>query len=139
MEEHAFSVVLLAAGKATRFKSERSKLLHEVAGRPLGEYLVRAALATKPERAYMIIGHGAEELRSAFASFGLTFIEQKQQLGTGHALMISRSEIEACPSPALVVLVGDAPLLRSETIQELVETHNQTGAAATVLTTAVCR
>jgi bifunctional UDP-N-acetylglucosamine pyrophosphorylase / glucosamine-1-phosphate N-acetyltransferase len=137
MTEQAFSVLLLAAGKATRFKSEHSKLLHHVAGRPLGEYLVRTVLAAAPERAYLVIGHGAEGLRKAFARFGLTFIEQKEQLGTGHALMIAREEIERCPSPTLVVLVGDAPLLRSETIRALIETHSQLGAAATVLSTVV--
>ena len=137
MTEQAFSVLLLAAGKATRFKSEHSKLLHHVAGRPLGEYLVRTTLAAGPERAYLVIGHGAEELRKAFARFGLTFIEQREQLGTGHALMVARGEIERCPSPTLVVLVGDAPLLRSETIRALIQTHTQLGAAATVLSTVV--
>lgn len=137
MAEQTFSVLLLAAGKATRFKSERSKLMHQVAGRPLGEYLVRSTLAAGPERAYMIVGHGAEELRKAFGPFGLTFIEQKEQLGTGHALIIGREEIEACPSPALVVLVADAPLLRPGTIRDLVEVHTQAGVAATVLSTVV--
>lgn len=137
MTPEGFSVLLLAAGKATRFKSDYSKLLHRVAGRPLGEYVVRAALSAGPERAYMIIGHGAEEVRKTFVRPGLTFIEQIEQLGTGHALLVAREELERCPSPTLVVLVGDAPLLRPETIQALVETHNRTQAAATVLSTVV--
>src|SRR5690242_15402355 len=116
MAQEPFSVLLLAAGKATRFKSEYSKLLHRVAGRPLGEYLLRAALSAGPERAYMVVGHGAQEVRKAFARPGLTFVEQVEQLGTGHALMVARDALERCPSPALVVLVGDAPLLRAETI-----------------------
>src|SRR5439155_410575 len=78
-----FSVLLLAAGKATRFKSEHSKVLHRLAGRPLGEYALRTALAAGPKRAYMVVGHEAEEVRQTFARPGLTFIEQKQQLDTG--------------------------------------------------------
>src|SRR5437763_3078732 len=130
-----FSVLLLAAGKATRFKSEHSKVLHRLAGRPLGEYALRAALAAGPERAYMVVGHEAEDVRRTFARPGLTFIEQKQQLGTGHALMVARPALEECPSPTLVALVGDAPLLRAETLRRLVDAHRKARAAATVLTT----
>src|SRR5438093_4231083 len=137
MTADSFSVLLLAAGKATRFKSEYSKLLHRVAGRPLGEYLVRAALSAGPEQAYMVVGHGSEEVRKTFVRPGLTFIEQTEQLGTGHALIVARKELERCSSSTLVVLVGDAPLLRSQTIRTLVETHGRARAAATVLSTVV--
>ena len=137
MAQESFSVLILAAGKATRFKSEYSKLLHRVAGRPLGEYLLRAALSAGPEQAYMVVGPGAEKVRRTFARPGLTFCEQAEQLGTGHALMVARQELERCPSPVLVVLVGDAPLLHPETIIRLVEVHSNTRAAATVLTTLV--
>ena len=133
MARHSFSAVILAAGKATRFKSERSKLLHRLLGRPLGEYALRAVLALEPERSYMIIGHDAEEARKTFARPGLTFIEQKEQLGTGHALMIARAELERCSSPTLVVMVGDAPLLRTETLAHLIQAHEKARAAATVL------
>ncbi len=132
-----FSVLILAAGKATRFKSEHPKALHRLAGRPLGEYALRTALAAKPDRTYMVIGHEAEEVRKAFGRPEVTFIEQKEQLGTGHALIIARSELERCPSPTLVVLVGDAPLLRAETLRGLIDAHWKTRAAATVLTTRV--
>lgn len=137
MTDHSFSVVILAAGKATRFKSEHSKMLHRLAGRPLGEYALRAALGAGPERAWMIIGHEAEEVRKTFERPGVEFIEQREQLGTGHALMVARSELEKCPSKAVVVLVGDAPLLKPETVQALVQAHAQARAAATVLTTRV--
>jgi len=135
MMENGFSVLILAAGKATRFKSEHSKMLHRLAGRPLGEYVLRAAQATAPEKTYMVIGHEAEEVRKAFARPGLTFIEQKEQLGTGHALIVAREELDRCSSPTLVVLVADAPLLRPETLLGLVEAHTKARAAATVLTT----
>jgi bifunctional UDP-N-acetylglucosamine pyrophosphorylase / glucosamine-1-phosphate N-acetyltransferase len=137
MTQQGFSLVLLAAGKATRFKSEYSKLLHRLAGRPLGEYVLRATLSAGPEQAYMIVGHGADEVRKCFARPGLTFVEQKEQLGTGHALMVARAELERCHSPTVVVMVGDAPLLRAETIRDLVEAHTRAEPAATVLTTFV--
>lgn len=135
MSGEPFSVVILAAGKATRFKSERSKVLHRLAGRPLGEYVLRTAFAAGPERTYLIIGHDAEDVRMIFARPGLIFIEQKEQLGTGHALIVAREELERCPSPFIAVLVGDAPLLRPETLRHLVEAQAKARAAAAVLTT----
>jgi bifunctional UDP-N-acetylglucosamine pyrophosphorylase/glucosamine-1-phosphate N-acetyltransferase len=135
MSEQNFSILILAAGKATRFRSEHSKMLHRLAGRLLGEYVLQAAQATGPDCLYMVIGHEREEVRKAFARPGLVFIEQNKQLGTGHAVMTARAELEKCPSPMVVVLVGDAPLLRPETLLQLVEIHRKSRAAATILTT----
>ena len=137
MKKNGFSVLILAAGKATRFKSEHSKMLHLLAGRPLGAYALEAALAAGPERTYMVVGHEAEEVRKFFTRPEITFIQQTEQLGTGHALMISADELKQCPSASLLVLVGDAPLLKIETIQALVEVHEKARAAATILTTKV--
>jgi len=134
MGEEGFSILILGAGKATRFKSEHPKLLHVLAGRLLGEYVLRTAEAAGAERVYMIIGHQAEEMRKAFARPGLEFIEQKEQLGTGHALMVSRPELGRCLSREVVALVGDAPLLRPETVKALVATHRKERAACTILT-----
>jgi bifunctional UDP-N-acetylglucosamine pyrophosphorylase/glucosamine-1-phosphate N-acetyltransferase len=135
MSEQNFSILILAAGKATRFKSEHSKMLHRLAGRLLGEYILQTAQAARPDCLYMIIGHEGEAVRKAFARPGLVFIEQTEQLGTGHAVIRARPELEKCPSPTVVVLVGDAPLLRSETLLQLVEIHRKSRAAATILTT----
>jgi bifunctional UDP-N-acetylglucosamine pyrophosphorylase/glucosamine-1-phosphate N-acetyltransferase len=134
MPEGRFSVLILAAGKATRFKSERSKLLHRLAGRPLGEYVLRAAFAAGPEHVYMVVGHQADAVRKAFARPGLTFIEQREQRGTGHALMVSRDELTRCGSDNLAVLVGDAPLISADTLHNLVDTHRKRRAAVTILT-----
>ncbi|HEV2178446.1 MAG TPA: bifunctional UDP-N-acetylglucosamine diphosphorylase/glucosamine-1-phosphate N-acetyltransferase GlmU [Terriglobia bacterium] len=130
-----FSVLILAAGKSIRFKSEQSKLLHLIAGRPLGEYILRTALDSGPERAYMVVGAKAQEVKEAFTRPGLTFIDQKQQRGTGHALLVARPELERCPSRTLVALVGDAPLLEPETLRALIELREREGCAATILTT----
>lgn len=135
MSEEGFSIVVLAAGKATRFKSERSKVLHTLAGRPLGEYALKAALATRPQRTYLVIGHGAEEVAKTFDRPGVAFIEQKEQLGTGHALLVARRELEQCPSPTVLTLVGDIPLIRAETLRQVIDAHARSRAAATILTT----
>jgi len=135
MAEQEFSVLILAAGKATRFKSEHSKMLHRLAGRALGEYVLETALGINPQRIYMVIGHEAEEVRKAFAHSGITFIEQKEQLGTGHALLVARQGLARCPSATVLVLVGDAPLLRGETLRALLAAHQKARAAATILTT----
>ena len=134
MGQESFSILILGAGKATRFKSEYPKLLHALAGRLMGEYVLRAAAAAGAERVYMIIGHQAEEMRKAFARPGLEFIEQKEQLGTGHALMVARPELERCPSGVVVALVGDVPLLQPETLRALVAAHRKERAACTILT-----
>lgn len=130
-----FSVLILAAGKATRFKSEHTKVLHGLAGRRVGDYVLGAALGAGPERAWMVIGHEGDRVRETFARPGLGFIPQREQRGTGHAVMSARPELEACSSPNLIVLVGDAPMLSPETLRALVEFHAGSGAAATVLTT----
>ena len=134
MGQEGFSIFILAAGKATRFKSEYPKLLHALGGRPMGEYVLRAALDAGADRVYMIIGHKAEEMRKAFARPRVEFIEQKEQLGTGHAMMTSRPELERCPSDAVVTLVGDVPLLQARTLRGLVEAHLEARAACTILT-----
>jgi bifunctional UDP-N-acetylglucosamine pyrophosphorylase/glucosamine-1-phosphate N-acetyltransferase len=137
MGQEGFSILILGAGKATRFKSEYPKLLHPLAGRLMGEYVLRAATAAGAERVYMIIGHQAEEMRKAFARPGLEFIEQKEQLGTGHALLVARPELASCPSGVVVALVGDAPQLQPETLRALVAAHHKERAACTILTMSV--
>lgn len=135
MRETRFSALILAAGKATRFKSDLSKLLHPLAGRPMGEYALRVAMACQPERTYMVIAPGSDEVRAAFARDGLRFIVQRQQRGTGDAVIAARTELEKCPSPSVAVLVGDSPLLNPETLAGLVDFHSQSRAVLTVLTT----
>ena len=103
----------------------------------MGEYVLRTAVAAGAERVYMIIGHQAEAMRQAFAREGLEFIEQMEQLGTGHALIVARPQLEACPSDLVVALVGDVPTLQADTLRALLATHRRENAACTVLTMAV--
>lgn len=132
-------VVILAAGKGTRMKSERPKVLHRVAGRPLIDYVLRAAAPLEAASTTVIVGHMAETVRQALTSWpDLSFVVQEPQRGTGHALM------QVAPSflgrtGTLVLLSGDVPLLETATLRRLVRAHLSTRAAATVLTAVVDR
>lgn len=139
MANEDFSIVILAAGKSTRFKSDRSKLLHNLAGRPLGEYVVRTALGADAESVLMVVGHDAAALRDTLARPGLKFVEQKQQLGTGHALMVARPLLEESSGAVVIVVVGDAPLLRGVTLRALAAVHRKERAAASVVTMRLSR
>ena len=128
------AVAILAAGRGTRMKSDLPKVLHTLAGRSLVERVLDSCRLLKLERQIVIIGYQGERLKEALSHRqGVEFVEQTQQLGTGHAVQ------QLMPSLAgyegdLLVLNGDAPLLRPETLQELVETHQSKQNAATLLT-----
>ena len=130
-------VVILAAGKGTRMKSARPKVLHRVAGQPLIEHVLACAAAIRPHSTTVVIGHQADELTAALAGHpGLMFVVQEPQLGTAHALMTTESAL-AGQSGLLVLLSGDVPLLTVGTLKTLVDRHEKSGAAATVVTAVV--
>ena len=130
-------VVILAAGKGTRMKSAQPKVLHRVAGQPLIEHVLACAATIRPHTTTVVIGHQAEALTSALAGYeGLTFVVQEPQLGTAHALMTTERAL-AGQTGMLVLLSGDVPLLTPGTLQRLVDRHQTTGAAATVVTAIV--
>ena len=130
-------VVILAAGKGTRMKSARPKVLHRVAGKPLIERVLDCAEAIQPRTITVVLGHQADALRAALSERqGLTFVVQEPQLGTAHALMTAEPAL-AGQTGLLVLLSGDVPLLRPETLSKLVDCHRQTGAAASVITAIV--
>ena len=130
-------VVILAAGKGTRMKSARPKVLHRVAGQPLIERVLACAAATHPRTVTVVVGHEAEALTAALAGHpGLTFVVQEPQLGTAHALMTTERAL-AGQSGVVVLLSGDVPLLSAETLQKLIARHQSAGAAATVVTAVV--
>ncbi len=130
-------VVILAAGKGTRMKSARSKVLHRVAGQPMIEHVLAAAGALSPRTTTVVVGHQAESLKSALAGHpGLTFVVQEPQLGTAHALLTTESALRG-QTGTLVLLSGDVPLLSANTLKTLLDTHTATQAAATVITAVV--
>jgi bifunctional UDP-N-acetylglucosamine pyrophosphorylase/glucosamine-1-phosphate N-acetyltransferase len=130
-------VVILAAGKGTRMKSARPKVLHRVAGRPMIESVLDCAAALNPRSTTIVVGHQADALKEALARrSGLTFVVQEPQRGTAHALLTTESESRG-KTGTLVLLSGDVPLLTAETLKTLVDRHASAGAAATVVTAVV--
>jgi bifunctional UDP-N-acetylglucosamine pyrophosphorylase / glucosamine-1-phosphate N-acetyltransferase len=127
------AIAIMAAGKGTRLRSKHPKVLHEVGGKPLLAHVVAAATkVVPPADVYAIIGHEAERVREALAHTGINFILQKEQRGTGHALMVAREAL-ASYDP-IIVLSGDAPLISPQTIQKLQDFHHSKHPAMTILT-----
>ena len=132
-------VVILAAGKGTRMKSELPKVLHPVAGRALLDRVLAAAQALQPASVTLVVGHGADKVKAHVGpAAGVQFVLQEPQLGTGHAMLQAEPLLRG-RSGTVVLLSGDVPLLTSGTLKGLVDTHNDAQAAATVLTAVVER
>lgn len=125
-------VIVLAAGKGTRMKSKLYKVLHQVCGKSMVEYVVEAAQAIKPDKIVTIVGNGAEEVKKVLAAKS-EFVLQKKQLGTGDAVLTASDEL-AAEKGATLVITGDTPLFTSQTFQKLFDYHQSKGNAATVLT-----
>ena len=116
------AVVIMAAGKGTRLKSRLPKVLHSIGGKPLLAHVIAAACrVVATEDIYVIIGHQAEKVRAAVASTGVNFVEQTEQLGTGHAIHSAREAVAGYKN--ILVLSGDVPLIRPETIAQLWQFH----------------
>ena len=126
-------MVIMAAGKGTRLKSNRAKVLHEIGGRPLLAHVIRAAQQVVPARdIYVVIGHQAENVRAVVEAMGSQSVLQAEQRGTGHAVMSARKQVFQYPN--ILVLSGDVPLIRPETIEQVRDFHLAKKAAMTVLT-----
>ena len=112
------NVVILAAGKGTRMRSKLPKVLHPLAGRSLLQHVLDTAKLLDVVKLCVVIGHEAEQVRSALAGQNLTFVEQSKQLGTGHALQLAAPHLDdAYPT---LILYGDVPLTQLSTLQNLV-------------------
>jgi len=127
------AIVIMAAGKGTRLKSRRPKVLHEIGGKPLLLHVITAARAiVEPDDIHVVIGHQAERVIEAVSSTGVRFVEQTEQHGTGHAIQCAAEAIHDYEN--ILVLSGDVPLIRPETIQTLWSFHREQEAAMTILT-----
>ncbi|MBW2242625.1 MAG: bifunctional UDP-N-acetylglucosamine diphosphorylase/glucosamine-1-phosphate N-acetyltransferase GlmU [Deltaproteobacteria bacterium] len=126
------AVLVLAAGKGTRMKSARSKVLHEVAGRPMLDYPLGVAEALAPEHLIAVIGRDAEKVEEAFAGRA-TFVLQAEQRGTAHAVQTAMPLLGDFHGDVLI-LYGDTPLLRAESIARMVELKEETGSPLAMLT-----
>jgi bifunctional UDP-N-acetylglucosamine pyrophosphorylase/glucosamine-1-phosphate N-acetyltransferase len=113
----SLSIVILAAGQGTRMKSARPKVIHELAGKSLLQHVIDASRALEPEQIIVVTGYGAEQVHAAMQGQDLTFVEQAEQLGTGHALAQCLGAIK--PGNEVLVLFGDVPLIRTETMAQI--------------------
>src|SRR3982751_6408297 len=133
-------VLILAAGLGTRMRSNIAKVLHRLDGRPLISHVSRTAAALSPQRIYVVVGHQGEDVERAvndeLGEIATVFVTQERQLGTGDAVNAARPFLETRDS-TLVILSGDVPMIRAETLAGLVQhhrTHRGKGAACTILT-----
>ena len=125
------AVVIMAAGKGTRLKSRRPKVLHEIGGKTLLSHVIAAASQIVPPLdIFAVVGHQAEAVKAAVAPTGINFVEQTQQRGTGHAIQCARSAISGYQN--ILVLSGDAPLIQPETLAALAAFHQAQHAAMTL-------
>jgi bifunctional UDP-N-acetylglucosamine pyrophosphorylase/glucosamine-1-phosphate N-acetyltransferase len=128
-------ILIMAAGKGTRLKSKRAKVLHAIGGRPLVQHVIAAAAqVVPPQDIFAIVGHQAEAVQAAVRGTGIHFIVQPEQRGTGHAIQVAEEATRDYDE--LIILSGDVPLLRPETIVALRDVHLREQAAMTILTAA---
>lgn len=128
------AVIILAAGRGKRMKSPLQKVLHRVAGKTMVRRVVETARTLEPEKILVIVGHQAENVRRELAGCGVCFVEQGAPLGTGHAVAQTAGLLRDYRHDILV-MCGDTPLMRPETLAGLRAAHHESGAAATVMTT----
>jgi bifunctional UDP-N-acetylglucosamine pyrophosphorylase/glucosamine-1-phosphate N-acetyltransferase len=128
--------VILAAGQGTRMKSDLPKVLHAIDGRPMVSYVIDTVRAVGVDRILAVIGYQAERVRGAVDDPSVEFVLQVEQLGTGHAVVQCEPALNGF-SGTVVVLSGDVPGLRAETLRSFIDHHRRRGAAATVMTARV--
>jgi len=126
------SIVILAAGQSTRMKSELPKVLHPLAGKPMVQYAVETAAELTSEKPLLVVGHGTDQVRRAVGDQAV-YVEQREQLGTGHALLQARPLLED-QSEMVAVWYADMPLLSADTLRRLWELHGEGQSPITMLT-----
>lgn len=131
----SLAAIILAAGKSTRMKSKRSKVLHEVCGKPMLDFVLQACFGAGCGRALVVVGHGKDEV---VAQFGrdkrITFVEQTEQLGTGHAARMCEPLLRDHAGGDVFILAGDGPLITAGVLQTLLKAHRDDRAAASMAT-----
>jgi bifunctional UDP-N-acetylglucosamine pyrophosphorylase / glucosamine-1-phosphate N-acetyltransferase len=130
-------ILILAAGLGTRMKSRLAKVLHKLGGRPIIAHVCRTAALLKPRATYVVVGHQADDVKAAVetepGNEQARFVTQTEQRGTGDAVMAARDAL-ANANSTLLILSGDVPLVRAETLRTLIEKHRSDKAACTILT-----
>ncbi|MCH7548393.1 MAG: NTP transferase domain-containing protein [Candidatus Krumholzibacteriota bacterium] len=128
----SFAAVILAAGQGTRMKSDQPKVLHEIGGRAMILYVIDAVRSIDPEHVVVVVGYQQDRVRRVCEGRGVEFVVQKEQLGTGHAVLQTQPILGSFQG-TVVVLNGDVPGLAPETLARFVAHHVESAAAATVL------
>jgi bifunctional UDP-N-acetylglucosamine pyrophosphorylase/glucosamine-1-phosphate N-acetyltransferase len=128
------SVIILAAGKGTRMKSDKAKVLHEVFYAPMVHHVLNAILPLNPAQTIVIIGHQKEAVEKTLASFDVDFVVQEAQLGTGHAVLVAENAVIE-DADTVMILCGDTPLIKTETLQEMYFCHKKQNSILTLMTT----
>lgn len=127
--------IILAAGKSTRMKSRRAKPLHEICGKPMLHYVLEACYGAGCDKVMVVVGHGKDEVIGQFGGDRrIVWIEQTEQLGTGHAARMCESWLRAHHQGDVFILAGDGPLIRSEVLRTLQQAHRDERAAASMAT-----
>lgn len=135
-DSSGLSVVILAAGKGTRMKSEKAKVLHQAFYAPMLHHVLRAVKPLQPDSTIVIIGHQREEVERSLSGFDVTPCLQEKQLGTGHAVLCAEP-ILAAQRKVVMILCGDTPLIQSETLIQMYRMHLSHGGPITIMTTVV--
>jgi len=126
-------VVVLAAGKGTRMKSEKAKVLHEVLFRPMINHVLDSLVGLRPAAVVVVTGHQHRAVEAALAGYQVEFVRQDEQLGTGHAVLCAREAVGR--GGMVLILCGDTPLLRPATLLSMADAHRREGRCLTVMTT----
>ena len=129
------NAIILAAGKGTRMKSELLKVAHHVAGKPIVSYVADTVQHIGIDNIYMVIGHQADSIKALFDTQNVQFVLQDKQLGTGHAVMQVSPTYSLKEESTVLILAGDCPLIKPDTLTNLLNMHTESNAAATILTT----
>ena len=133
MQEQDLAVIILAAGKGSRMKTSLAKVLIPIAEKPILEYVLDVVEKLYPRRTIVVVGHQADEVQKKFSNRGLEFVLQEEQLGTGHAARQTEQALIDFKGNILV-LCGDMPLIRTETLERLLLEHKKVAAKCSVLT-----
>ncbi len=131
-----FAVVILAAGKGKRMRSDLAKVMHLLCGRPMLYYVLKLVRELKPAKTVVVVGRQKEKVMNEFRDWNVVFAEQKELLGTGDAVLQAENALHDINADVLV-LAGDTPLLRKGTIERMLQAHQEKGADITLLSAVV--